>query len=722
MPKNRLSEVPRLASLWSPPAETPIGAAGQPLVCVASTYTFHAPFFEGDLLPRFLGLRFDDTEGIRPFIVEREEKLAIARAAVLVDGSHVDPSQTTLRWDQLPVRVPGAQHSKVVVLAWENLVRFIVSSANVTRSGYRRNREIAGVFEVFNHETSAPRRLGLDVLDFLDDVVTWVQAPEGALSRLRASIGDVRTRLRAWRNMPSEFRPREMPRAVFVAGLPRKAGGVARSPLRQLVELWGARKAKEVVVMTPFVGDLSGDVDPVVERLLDLPRSGDSQSRLVVPGQPSERDPNLMVVGLPRRFLEAWASAWRVPPEGVPTYVVPVCRAGEKANRDLHAKGIVVTDGDITMLLCGSSNFSPRGMGVGVANIEANLCYVDEADTKHAGLRLMDRLPVHWDKDLAHEPFWPTEVETLEDEQEGGAPPIPPVFSWAALNQQTSQLTLAFDLRHPFPPSWAIRWPGEAPEQVPALVDHGRVKEIPEDGRYLLEVPKPIRDVTVTTLRVSWRDDDGRDWSGALALQVQSVDDLLPPEEFRSLTAQAILDCLLSGREPAEWVESEERRRVAGRREAYAPVDSLNAIDTRGFLLYRTRRLGTALAAMGERLRRTVPSRDAVAYRLRQDPLGPRSLAAALVREWEADGQSPDASAPVFGLSEISLMLAYAGCRLGDPRLKGLFREMIAELHGCAAGLEDRFPLPANIRLYFEQAREKCAEVIGGENGTNHAG
>jgi len=122
MARANRSEVRTLAARWSPPADLPvdIGESGKALVCVASTYTFHAAHFEAELLPRFHGLQFDDAEGESPFAVEREEALQMARARVLVDQRHVDSSQSTLRWDQLPVRVPGgAQHAKVVLLLWE---------------------------------------------------------------------------------------------------------------------------------------------------------------------------------------------------------------------------------------------------------------------------------------------------------------------------------------------------------------------------------------------------------------------------------------------------------------------------------------------------------------------------------------------------------------------------------------------------------------------------
>jgi hypothetical protein len=57
MPRSRNDTARTLADNWFPPVRSPAGEVGHPLICVASTYTFHAPFFESDLLPRFLGLK-----------------------------------------------------------------------------------------------------------------------------------------------------------------------------------------------------------------------------------------------------------------------------------------------------------------------------------------------------------------------------------------------------------------------------------------------------------------------------------------------------------------------------------------------------------------------------------------------------------------------------------------------------------------------------------------
>jgi hypothetical protein len=104
MVRRRIVEEQPLADYWRPPVDSGLkDGIGEAVSCVATTYEFDAGFFESDLLPRFLGLRFDHTENERTFVIEREEALATTRVGMLVDTSKFDPHQTTLQWDQLPI-------------------------------------------------------------------------------------------------------------------------------------------------------------------------------------------------------------------------------------------------------------------------------------------------------------------------------------------------------------------------------------------------------------------------------------------------------------------------------------------------------------------------------------------------------------------------------------------------------------------------------------------
>jgi len=102
--KRREDEKPgcaRLLDAWTPPMD-----AGEPLGCVATSFTFSTSFFEEECLGRFVGLETDATEDGAAFLVEREEKFSqLVCAAVLVDQRHARGLRS-LRWDLLAARLP----------------------------------------------------------------------------------------------------------------------------------------------------------------------------------------------------------------------------------------------------------------------------------------------------------------------------------------------------------------------------------------------------------------------------------------------------------------------------------------------------------------------------------------------------------------------------------------------------------------------------------------
>src|SRR6478672_8873246 len=94
--------------LWQAPDK-----AGEPLVCIATTFTFDATFFETECVGRFLQMDAHPSETASvAYLIEREEKLAGARVHALVDRRHARDKES-LRWDILGVLVPRAtQHGK----------------------------------------------------------------------------------------------------------------------------------------------------------------------------------------------------------------------------------------------------------------------------------------------------------------------------------------------------------------------------------------------------------------------------------------------------------------------------------------------------------------------------------------------------------------------------------------------------------------------------------
>ena len=147
--------------LWQAPEGT-----GEPLICLPTTFTFDAQFFEVECLGRFL--RMDthpsETEAVG-YLIEREEKLASVRACVFADRRHAQTKES-LRWDVMPVVVPwAAQHAKLSVLCWADYVRVIIGSGNLTEPGYRKNLEVFGCLEASRAEAGQIREI-LSCVDF----------------------------------------------------------------------------------------------------------------------------------------------------------------------------------------------------------------------------------------------------------------------------------------------------------------------------------------------------------------------------------------------------------------------------------------------------------------------------------------------------------------------------------------------------------------------------
>ena len=154
--------------------ERPVNA-GDPVGCLATSFTFSPDFFETECLGRFLGLESVPEDGAAYF-VEREEKLAqLACAAALVDQHHVQGSRN-LRWDLLPARIsPGILHAKISLLLWSHHVRLVVASANLTTDGYRHNHEVFGVLDYYP-DGEAPLAVLWEFLEYPKTLVSHASA------------------------------------------------------------------------------------------------------------------------------------------------------------------------------------------------------------------------------------------------------------------------------------------------------------------------------------------------------------------------------------------------------------------------------------------------------------------------------------------------------------------------------------------------------------------
>ena len=200
----------RLLDVWVPPED-----AGNPVGCIATSFTFSPLFFEEECLGRFLQLETDPNEDGPFYLIEREEKLShLACAAALVDQHHCKGSRS-LRWDLLPVRMKyGVLHAKICLLHWAQLVRLIISSANLTEDGYRRNQEIYGVVD-FKPGGRASLSILQEVVKFLREDCQHnlgvMTVPTAALARVNGLLDRILDISKEW-GIPEEEHDKENPR------------------------------------------------------------------------------------------------------------------------------------------------------------------------------------------------------------------------------------------------------------------------------------------------------------------------------------------------------------------------------------------------------------------------------------------------------------------------------------------------------------------------------
>jgi hypothetical protein len=168
MSKNKkASSTEAMLDLWRPPQ-----SAGDPIGCLATTYTFHPGLFDEQCLGRFLDIESEPDREDLAFLLERESRLGGVYAGVLVDHTQAGVEHS-LRWDVLRVQPKsGKQHAKLSLLVWNHHVRIIVASANLTESGYRFNHEVAGTVDLAPED--ANHQMLAEAIVFLRRLVSQV--------------------------------------------------------------------------------------------------------------------------------------------------------------------------------------------------------------------------------------------------------------------------------------------------------------------------------------------------------------------------------------------------------------------------------------------------------------------------------------------------------------------------------------------------------------------
>src|SRR6185437_5859675 len=109
---------------------------------LTTTYELQPDFLEMDFLPSVFGLGAWDDRSWTTRIALEKRLFELDAAAVLTEARRYRRRPRSLRLDVRPAVSPrgSSLHAKITLLLFDNAVRVIVGSANLTDRGYRQNR------------------------------------------------------------------------------------------------------------------------------------------------------------------------------------------------------------------------------------------------------------------------------------------------------------------------------------------------------------------------------------------------------------------------------------------------------------------------------------------------------------------------------------------------------------------------------------------------------
>ena len=665
----------RLLDAW-----TPLPDAGEPIGCVATSFTFSSVFFEQECLGRFVQLETDADEDGAAFLVEREEKFSqLACASVLVDQRHARGLRS-LRWDLLAARLPkGILHAKVSLLLWTNAARVIVGSANLAEDGYRRNQEVFGVLD-FVPGGLAPLDVLRDLIAFLENAARYVDPNANTLN---AAIGRWQAFLNRTLITTREWGIEEFPRGVSPRIHAILSGPNHGSVFDGLKAIWRESTPPEKAwVISPFFDPPEAPNVPAQEIWQYLRQRGNARVCYVLRGEEIEGTNEV-------RLFAPQTLRWK--PANRPV-TVDFERLKTDPTRPLHAKCLWFQGAEWLSYVCGSSNFTSAGLGIGMTrNLEANLGYVVNFKRDKKSTRACDEA---W---LKHTPL-PTEPKLIPapdngDDSEAAGQPLLPVFFGSATFARESDGTAWIEFT--FSGSPPIGWRALPEDDTTAFLD-----DETWDGR-----GRPF------TLRLTWVGNrppagfrviqPGVEGAAWWPVNVRDCASLPPPAELSDLPLEVLIEILTSAK-PLHlalhrWLARQKGHNSDGPK---VLLDPHERVDTSTFLLQRTRRVSWALNALRTRLARPVASVEALNWRLR-GPIGVQAISRAIVKE------ARSAEERAFLLAELMLELARVrpseiSGGLHSSEVKAGLREMITELRALLS--HETLPDDPAFRSYLEAA------------------
>jgi hypothetical protein len=689
-----------MLDLWRPPP-----SAGDPVGCLATTYTFAPALFDEQCLARFLEIESEPNREDLAFLLERESRLGSVYAGVLVDFTQAGVEHS-LRWDVLPVRVrAGKQHGKISLLSWSRHVRVIVASANLTEAGYRSNYEVAASVDLT--PASADLAILTEAIAFLRSLLLLVpgaaeNSPE--VGRAKAFLEQVTRQTSNWKSV----RRGTTVRQHLVFTLPAADKHAARSALEEVVQACRVRGGSphEARIASPFF-DVEEVTSRVTAALCKLMARGTKRNlTFCVPAVRSEIETAAPRLAAPKALLltpPAYQGAVKV-------HILPEADR-EKNRRPWHAKLLAVRADRYAALMIGSSNFTCAGMGVGPhRNAEANLLsIVDRVDYG----REIGQLDAVWpDTESIADPEgaeWLGAQPDREEEEQATAWPLPAGFisaTYCAGDKRQIILRLATE---DLPESWSVHACGQ---EVIELMSAAAWRAI--DCPATVEIDwAPVQ--PPEKLLIRWNDREA-----FLTLNVQDSRALPPPAQLEQMSADDML-LILAAADPSAafraWAKRQQPPDLFDTDlDSAMPIDldPLRRYDLQTTFLHRIRRRARILAQLRSNLERPVWGPLALEWRLR-GLVGIEPLAQRLVREFTAANGAADEA--LLTLADFLIVLRETEYKPGEGALPKsefdkVYRSFLSELADRLRGETDphRDRISEELMQFWERVLEQCQE------------
>lgn len=327
---------------------------GRLLGIVGTTFEMNVDFFETDFLPTLLGMgAWDDRKWSSRIALERQ-LAELETATIFQDTNPYRGRPRSMRIESVPVYLPGNSilHSKFFLAVYENAVRIIVGSANLTETGYRKNLETIAVLTASESDALHAKLIRSALPELNTYLGKWMTRGASNL------IEDAIQKLDSFPIEDSEVKD-------WIVW-----SGKGEPLWKKFLERWpSGRTVSDITVVSPFWSEEKSNSGPTYNLLSELQtrgQLGDNASLALLTnglkagGEWLPRIPeSICSIDFQSFGVTAVAHSIdrRVPPEEIEV------DTEVEYLRELHAKIVIIEDGEMSLAYFGSANFTRHGWG-----------------------------------------------------------------------------------------------------------------------------------------------------------------------------------------------------------------------------------------------------------------------------------------------------------------------------------------------------------------------